>query len=42
MSRFTKKRMYTVYCETDYDEQVCREFAENEDLNEDLKEAEEE
>jgi len=29
-------------CETDYDEEVCREFAENEDLNRELHEAEEE
>lgn len=37
--REKKKRMYEELCVTDYDEDVCKEFAENEDL---LQEGEEE
>ncbi len=35
-------KMYEELCETDYDDQVCKEFVENEDLHRELKEDEEE
>jgi len=34
--REKKKRMYEELCVTDYDDQVCKEFAENEDLHDEL------
>jgi len=42
MTKLSKKRMYEELCVTDYDDQVCKEFAENEDLHRELQEAEEE
>jgi hypothetical protein len=32
MTRFSKKRMYEEQCIYDFDEEICREYAENEDL----------
>ena len=36
MTKLSKKRMYEELCVTDYDDQVCKEFAENEDLHDEL------
>jgi hypothetical protein len=35
------KKMHEEYCEIDFDEEICREFAENDDLREELYEEEE-